>query len=252
MATPDAADGKSRYEVAARVAQTFARDLGDRFEVRVARFAGSVAAADLETLPRQKPEGSLTDLAAAVLGTLEENRPQGQTLVLLSDGIHNAGGGAAPVLEAVRVARAMATPIYTHTLGGGAAVQDLAVELRSPQELAFIGQKVPVSVLVRQRSLLGALATVTFTHEGKEIERRQTQLAEGATELRFAVQQEKVGLYRYEVRVEPFPGEVSLVNNTATLLLRVVDEPIRVLLLEGKPYWDGKFLMRTLMVDPSV
>jgi hypothetical protein len=36
------------------------------------------------------------------------------------------------------------------------------------------------------------------------------------------------------------------------LLLRVVDQPVRVLLLEGKPYWDTKFLVRTLSMDQSI
>ena len=36
------------------------------------------------------------------------------------------------------------------------------------------------------------------------------------------------------------------------LLLRVVDQPVRVLLLEGKPYWDTKFLVRTLSADQSI
>ena len=55
------------------------------------------------------------------------------------------------------------------------------------------------------------------------------------------------GLYRYEVRADALPGEVTTVNNTAPLLLRVVDQPVRVLLLEGKPYWDTKFLVRTFV-----
>ena len=29
-------------------------------------------------------------------------------------------------------------------------------------------------------------------------------------------------------------------------------KPIRVLVLEGKPYWDAKFLLRTLGSDPAV
>src|SRR5262249_38164781 len=72
------------------------------------------------------------------------------------------------------------------------------------------------------------------------------------TEARFEVSQDKPGLYRYEVRAEPLPGEISTVNNTATFVLRVVNEPVRLLLLEGKPYWDAKFLMRTILADPSV
>jgi hypothetical protein len=31
-----------------------------------------------------------------------------------------------------------------------------------------------------------------------------------------------------------------------------VNEPIHILLLEGKPYWDSKFLMRTLAADPVI
>src|SRR5262249_45839062 len=83
--------------------------------------------------------------------------------------------------------------------------------------------------------------------------RRQVPLAaDNPTEARFEVSQAKPGLYRYEVRADPLPGEVSQANNLATSLVRVVDKPVRVLLLEGKPYWDAKFLMRTLLLDPSI
>ena len=60
-------------------------------------FAGLPTPADAESLSARKPEGPITDLAAALAGGLTEDPSQGQTLVLLSDGIHNAGGGAAPV-----------------------------------------------------------------------------------------------------------------------------------------------------------
>jgi hypothetical protein len=254
METPDAPDGQTRYRAAARLARACAEELGDRFEVRVRTFAGSLAPAEGPELETRRPDGQVTDLAAAVLGSLEEGRPQGQAILLLSDGIHNAGGGATRVLEAVRVAKAMACPVSTRTFGGDvAAVKDLAVELRSPQELAYVGQRIPVAVLLRQRGLAGAQATLTLRYEDKEVERRQVALtAQETTEVRFPISRDKTGLYRYEVRAEPLQGEVSLVNNAATLLLRVVNDPVRVLLLEGKPYWDAKFLVRTLLLDPSL
>lgn len=90
-------------------------------------------------------------------------------------------------------------------------------------------------------------------HDGQEIERRQvTTSGDGGADAQFLVRQDEPGVYRYEVRVEPFESEITTVNNYATFLLRVVDEPIRVLLVEGKPYWDGKFLVRTLLSDPSI
>ena len=66
------------------------------------------------------------------------------------------------------------------------------------------------------------------------------------------VSQDKVGMYAYDVRAEPLTGEATAANNVATYVLRVVDEPIHVLMLEGKPYWDSKFLVRTLTSDPAV
>jgi hypothetical protein len=120
-------------------------------------------------------------------------------------------------------------------------------------ELTFVGQKAPVVVRVRQRGLAGAKAMVSLHHEEEMLLQRTVALpVESVAEANFEVQQDRVGLYRYEVRVAAAPGEVSLVNNAAPLVLRVIDQPVRVLLLEGKPYWDGKFLMRTLSSDPSI
>ena len=51
---------------------------------------------------------------------------------------------------------------------------------------------------------------------------------------------------------DPLPGEVTAANNNSPLVLRVVDQPVRVLLLEGKPYWDTKFLIRSLAADESI
>jgi hypothetical protein len=87
----------------------------------------------------------------------------------------------------------------------------------------------------------------------RELDRRTATLSpDAAAEVRFDVSQEQPGVYAYDVRVEPYPGEVTLANNSAAYLLRVVDQPVRVLLLEGKPYWDTKFLMRRLASDPAV
>jgi hypothetical protein len=89
--------------------------------------------------------------------------------------------------------------------------------------------------------------------DGKEIGRQRTGISESVTAtVRFEVSRDQSGLFHYEVQVVPLPGEATTANNTASMMLRIVDEPVRVLLLEGKPYWDGKFLVRTLSGDPSL
>ncbi|HPD30127.1 MAG TPA: vWA domain-containing protein [Phycisphaerae bacterium] len=253
MATTDANESRTRYDVARVTAQEAARDLRRFFDVRVRTFDSLAAPAEPEELSGRSPGGGMTDLASAITGSLEQDRPQGQAMLLLSDGIHNAPGGVDGVRTAAQFAKAMSAPVYTKTIGGQASVYDLRVEVYSPQQLAYIGQKVPIRAVVKHVGLPGAMAKVSLLHDEKTIDQRETRLMpDGPTDVRFFVSKQKRGLYRYEVKVEPLPGEVVQVNNVASCVLQVVDEPIRVLLLEGKPYWDGKFLMRTLAADPAI
>ena len=56
----------------------------------------------------------------------------------------------------------MAAPVYVKTIGGPAAVNDLEVSLQQPQELAFVGQRVPVAVSLRQRGSLAAKTALSL------------------------------------------------------------------------------------------
>jgi hypothetical protein len=208
----------------------------------------------MNDLAGHQPKGQSTDLAVAVADVLADDRLQGQAVVVLSDGIHNAAGGAQPVLDAVRRAKSLAAPVYTRTIGGGGTTIDLAIELRSPQDMAFIGQRVPVTVRVAGRGMRGGQSDVTLLYDGKEVGRQPVTLSPSgiSPDVRFWVKQDKMGLYPYEARIDPLPGEATQANNSATYLLRVIDQPIKVLLVEGKPYWDSKFLMRTLASVPAV
>jgi hypothetical protein len=130
---------------------------------------------------------------------------------------------------------------------------DVAVEIRSPQDLSFVKQKVPLTVRLNPTGVGNAKTDVVLLQQQKEVARRTVQLSPtGPSDVHFMIAQDQPGLYSYEIRATPLAGEVSQANNSASYLLRVVDEPIRVLVLEGKPYWDSKFLTRTLAADPAV
>lgn len=253
MATRDHGGEQERYERAVQIAREVASDLSRRFEVRVRTFAESSRADDADQLASQQPDGELTDLAAAIAGSLEADRPQGQALLVLSDGAHNAPGGIETLLGTVRAARAMSAPIYAMTLGGDTIRRDLEVSVARPQELSFVGQRVPIAVVLRQRGAVTDRADVVLLEEGREIDRRTIDLqVDGITRVELPVRRDASGLFRYEVQVEPRSTEATAANNSATVLVRLIDEPLRVLLLEGKPYWDAKFLIRTLGSDPSL
>jgi hypothetical protein len=259
MAVADAAGGKSRFQAAAATAVRLARDLAGTFDVQLRTFADQTAAVSGEQLLAEQPAGQVTDLATAVTESLDNSRDSGQAIVVLSDGIHNAAGASDRVLEAGQAAHARSVPVFTSPIGGATVRDDLELSLVRQQELAFVGQRTPVRVMIKQRGRLVADAEVELLDDkGETVEKQQAALAtdpaaaDATAQTVFQVSQTEPGLYRYQIRLPRLKSEATGDNNSSTFVLRTIDRPIRVLLLEGKPYWDSKFLMRTLAQDQAL
>ncbi len=249
MATPDAGNDRTRYDAACETARRIGEKYIDEYDVRLCTFTDRTAPAEISDLAAKPPKGLQTDLAGVLREALAEEQPQGQAVVLMSDGIQNAAAGVRDVLDAAHLAKAMTAPIYSLVLGSDVTVTDIALQLRSQTELAFVDEEAVITATIEHQGWEGA-TDVILSLDGQETERRDVRLVgDAAAVMRFAVRQKKPGLYRYDVRVEPAPGEISAANNAASFILRVVDQPIRALMLEGKPYWDSKFLIRTLTAD---
>jgi len=252
MATPDTAGGATRFSAAGQVAGNLATSLSDEFDVHLCEFDRSVKTIASGDLASALPTGPSTDLEAAIKSATQVERSQGQAVVLLSDGINNVGG-VARVLSAARTAKSLSCPIYTRTFGGDIQSSDLAIELHSSQDLAIVGQKLPLTATVTHHGVTSGRTVVTLLRDGREVDHRDVLLdPTGPSDVHFMIGQDKVGVYPYELMVQPMQGQTSLLNTTASYVLRVVDEPVRVLVLEGKPYWDSKFFIRTLAADPAV
>src|SRR5262249_25641461 len=190
MAVEDAPRSQSRWKAAVDLAARAENDLGSRFEGNTRTFSGASAPATAAELASAQPEGLSTNLGGAIAAALASDRPQGQALLVISDGIHNGAGGIAPLLEVLRTAKAMDVPIYTTTLGGDSTLRDLEISVARPQELAFVGQRVPIPVVLRQRGRLADRAEVVLLQDGKELARETQALpADGRASLRFHVAQ---------------------------------------------------------------
>lgn len=253
VASEDTAPLQTRFAMATDWTNRVAATLGEDIEVRVRTFSDSSAEVPLSALAQQTPDATITDLAATLEGALGEDRPQGQALLLVSDGIDTSAAPGVRLRDVADKAKAFNVPILTRTLGTQQEAQDLELVVGISQELAFVQQRIPVTFQLRYTGNRPAQTQVSLSLHGETIESQDVTLRPGSTgQAIFYVSQPESGLYRYRAEAKPIPGEVTELNNVATLLLRVVDEPVRVLLLEGKPYWDTKFLVRTLSADQSM
>lgn len=140
------------------------------------------------------------------------------------------------------------TPIYAVAFGKQGKVRDVAVRITGYQPYCYVKQKARVSAALRLVGCELEDLTVQLLRQGQVVQTKHVnaqQLQELPVD--FDVAEPETGQYEYEVRVLPLENEVDTANNSAITYLNVIDQQLRVLLLEGDPYWDTTFLQRSLM-----
>jgi hypothetical protein len=140
------------------------------------------------------------------------------------------------------------TSIYAVAFGQQGSVRDVAVRITGFQPYCYVKQKAHIHATLRLIGCELEDLTVQLLRQGQVAQTKRVngqQLQELPVE--FEVAEPEAGQYEYEVRVLPLEKEADTANNSAITYLNVIDQQIRVLLLEGDPYWDTTFLQRSLM-----
>ncbi|MCW3051310.1 MAG: hypothetical protein JWN14_480 [Chthonomonadales bacterium] len=255
---PTVASPETRWQAARRATldnHALIDALAQRYEVRTYGFDAHIAATDRNTLrAMESPKGDRTSLGDALTQAVSANRPADATgtlggVLLVSDGRDN---GQASPLDAARTAKSLGFPVYTLCVGQETKSQDVAVVAQRSQVFAEPGQQIEFTVDVRDTGIPPGPATMELLRDGKRVATQSLTLGPGRHEVSFPVVEAHRGFYRYAVACSPLPGETDLTNNRANIFLNVMDSHARVLLLEGQPTWDSKFLAQTLRDDPTL
>lgn len=208
----------------------------------------------LTTVPElkalDKASGLRTDLAGILQAVAQEATIGDHAgLCLISDGRDNAGGD---VSAAIGLLRARQVPVWTACLGSDTDVRDAYLRARFGQNFLFAKQPGRLQVTVAQSGFDGFHANVHLYREDRHVESRQAVLRQGLVQIEFPIREDLRGLYQYTVRMDPLPGEADPRNNERVLFARVVDQKTRILVVEARPHWDSKFLLRALQEDPNL
>ena len=249
----DDVDDQTRWNSSLEMASRIQEAASQQCDVNIIRFGkvtSTIGDPQAETL--DPPDGANTNLAGVLRRTLRVSRPQGHAIALLSDGAHNVGSTLG-VTAAADSAQALDVPIYATCFGGSVGASNIALTVRNPQLMTFPDRSINVRIQVTQRSFSGRAVTVTLMQDNVQVAAKRARLTpDGLSEIEFTLRPQDAGLFRYVATVAPLEGEVTAADNQASFQLQVIDQPIGVLLLEGKPYWDTKFLARNLAADPAI
>ncbi|HEX8295593.1 MAG TPA: hypothetical protein VF593_04800, partial [Chthoniobacteraceae bacterium] len=245
------AEESSRWQAGSALAgRLLQAGASPRGEVRVHPFAGQLEAA-ADSLAEFVPDGSSTDLGRVLTGALDQRAASLAGLVVISDGRATA---AARLSEIALRARGRGVPIHVVPLGGSWGSRDLALTALPKQITAFRGQPVKFAAQLENRGL-GAIKprVLLLGPDGSELALQEVQLPEGARQtLTFDLPVAPENGGDFLLKTDPWPGEHLPANNAGTVRVNVLASKTRVLLLEGAPYWDSKFLAQLLRQQSAV
>lgn len=230
------------------------RELTREFDLELIAFDvqfRTLPTALLATQRSQLATGQATHLAECLGNVLSFQRAadDGSSLIVLTDGRDSED---APLQAAAAVARSKTLPIYTVGLGGATLNDDVAILAVPMQDYLLPGEG--GSILVRAfQSGLGDAATQIVLREGDETTAFPISFnGQRMVEQQLPIARDEPGQYEFTVEMETIAGESEPANNRQTVFVEVEERRMKVLLLEGRPFWDSKFLAQSLRKDERV
>ena len=252
MSVSDYPDTPNRLTLAAKQVQDYLGRLQAGFDVKLYWFERRAC----ETEPGKWPEptGDATNLVRPVKDVLAAARRVDTTaLVLLSDGLHNAGGDVVQEIAALGP-----PPIYTVGIGtdlsAASGFQDISVEnVRAPEE-ATVGNLARLTADVEAVGLADRSVQVELREGGTLLASEPLRLDNqpGTQSVTLAFTPATVGRHVYTVRIPPDPAERRTENNERPVHILVADPKIKVLYIEGALRPEYKPLKMVLEGDPNV
>ena len=184
-----------------------------------------------------------TDIAAGLQRVMTDaNLPNLAGVVLFSEGQHNAESDLGSVAD--RLGR-FGVPVYPVALGSQAPPTDAAVLEAEAPETVFAGDALNVAAKVKLDGLAGRTVTVSLRQGQRVLDRQTLQVPPGPsfrTQVQLSHEPEKPGVANYQVAIEAGDGEVLAENNHAPVVVSVTDQRVQLLMIEGRPRWEFRYL----------
>jgi uncharacterized membrane protein len=220
------------------------------FDSQVRPESGQVDQDDENAAARLKAEGESSQVGSAIEEAV--GRFSGQPLagaVVISDFAWVEGK------DPLRVARQLKErdiPLYTVPVGLPAP-PDIHVRSVVAPEVVFKGDRVPLRVKLESRGFAGRNVELVFEVDGERTMSQQVELKDGVQFEEFMfIPEQASGTLNLGFEIGVLAGETTDVNNSTSHKVRILDEKIKVLYIEGMPRWEYRYLRWVLLRDPRL
>jgi len=201
--------------------------------------AGQGVDADAADLPPDQQQTNLTAVFDEVMGRMADKRLSG--ILLLSDGRHNAPGSVEPLVRRLGIRQ---VPVSSIVFGGEKPPIDAGIISVSAPEAIAEGDRLLVTAQVKLDGLADREVQIALREGEEEVDTETVRVQTDSHRVRIqlADKPDEVRLHRYVVVVQAFENEVLATNNRYPLAVSVSDERTQLLLVDGRPRWEFRYI----------
>jgi hypothetical protein len=229
-------------------------------ESEMLRLGGDGQKLTADALKGVEPTGLVTELGGAMRKTLDRLKGQPiSAVVVVTDGCQNYGEGPALVAQDM--------PVRIFPIGIGVPQSyDVAITYLFMESKIFKDDLAPIHVRIKQHGFIGEKAQLTVTSydrkggvtlgEGEVVAQQTITLRESGEQTEIIrVKPKKAGEFKYKVEIHPLNRESEdsePSNNFKWRDVDVIEEPLKVLVVEAEPRWEFRYLKNSLLRDKRV
>ncbi|MBR1921486.1 MAG: VWA domain-containing protein [Kiritimatiellae bacterium] len=191
---------------------------------------------------REKMFRSVTDLTKALeLAVKEVPAEEISSILVFSDGRHNGDAGVESV---ARKLGSYGIQVSTVLVGGTVKPFDLSIAAADSPESVFLGDKVRFTVRVAATRANGRKAKLRLSDANGQLDEKEFTVEgdDWSKEFKFTDVPKEQGVYSYVLKVSNLEGELFEDNNERRLDVAVSDDRTNVLLVDGRPRWEYRYL----------
>ena len=240
---------------AAKTARPLLEKLARDFDVRYYGFGRDVTRLGIDPAHPDLPEppnpgGPATDTGKALAHIIEDASDRDLAgMLLFSDG-QNTGGRSPD--EAARQAAGRGARLFTFPAGSSQRLKDVAIVDLFTTGIVSVGDTARVAVTLESNGFDGRTVKVELKEDNKLLDAKDLVLRGSEQQhLDLTFKADRPGGRYLTVHVSEQPEETDALrrNNTDVAFVRVSDEKLRVLFIEGLPRWDFRFLKNAMRRD---
>jgi hypothetical protein len=200
------------------------------------------------------PRSDYSRLGDGVRAALEDQQGRAVAAVIaLTDGITTDGK---TLTDAAADCRRRGAPLFAVALGSQRPPRDVELAEVAAPDVVFAGDIVYFDGRLVVRGFKGRSVHVALRLADSNESLAETTIAVASDDeehpVHLAWQPTEPGQFRCVIEAKPLDGEFNTKNNARQLSVTVIKQTVRVLLVDGQPRYEYRFLKHFLEREPSV